>query len=120
MHTGQRVAAKEVKTLEPSEEKCLRELDSEYIIKVIDIFAHGSKSIIVLEFCDKNLREELKDCDFEIEKALRYFDELVQGMDVLQMRNIIHRDLKFENILVKNGQIKIADFGLAKFLGDEL
>lgn len=40
------------------------------------------------------------------------------GMEELQSKNIIHRDLKFENILVKNGKIKIADFGLAKFLGE--
>lgn len=41
-------------------------------------------------------------------------------MDVLQSKNILHRDLKFENILLKNGIIKISDFGLAKDMGDEL
>ncbi len=51
---------------------------------------------------------------------MKYFEGILIGMDLLQSRNIIHRDLKFENILVKNGIVKIADFGLAKFLGDEL
>lgn len=41
-------------------------------------------------------------------------------MDILQSKNILHRDLKFENILLKNGTIKISDFGLAKDMGDEL
>jgi serine/threonine protein kinase len=41
-------------------------------------------------------------------------------MDILQSKNILHRDLKFENILIKGNKIKIADFGLAKFLGNEL
>jgi serine/threonine protein kinase len=49
-----------------------------------------------------------------------YFEQIVVGIDVLQSRNILHRDLKFENILIKQGFIKIADFGLAKFLGSEL
>lgn len=41
-------------------------------------------------------------------------------MSVLQDLNVLHRDLKFENILIKNECIKIADFGLAKFMGDQL
>lgn len=36
-------------------------------------------------------------------------------------RNIVHRDIKPENILVtdKNLSVKLADFGLAKIVGDE-
>lgn len=41
-------------------------------------------------------------------------------MEVLNKNNILHRDLKFENILIKDNCVKIADFGLAKFMGDEL
>lgn len=36
-------------------------------------------------------------------------------------RNIVHRDIKPENILLvdKNQSIKLADFGLAKIIGEE-
>ena len=37
-------------------------------------------------------------------------------MKDLNKLNIIHRDLKKANILIKDGQIKIADFGFAKQL----
>jgi len=32
---------------------------------------------------------------------------------------IVHRDLKPENILLKNGQVKICDFGSSKFIDDK-
>lgn len=40
-------------------------------------------------------------------------------MDALISKNLVHRDLKFENILVsEDGIAKITDFGLAKDLGN--
>lgn len=38
-------------------------------------------------------------------------------MDYLNQQGIIHRDLKFENVLIKDEVIKICDFGLARNLG---
>lgn len=37
-------------------------------------------------------------------------------MKALHEKNVIHRDLKLANILVHNGQLKIADLGFAKQL----
>lgn len=37
-------------------------------------------------------------------------------MSYLHDNNIIHRDLKPQNILIKNGMVKICDFGFAKKL----
>ena len=48
------------------------------------------------------------------------FEQIVEGMDYLNKKNIIHRDLKFENILIKNNVIKISDFGFAKPIGSKL
>jgi serine/threonine protein kinase len=39
---------------------------------------------------------------------------LLEGLEYLHDKKIFHRDLKAENILFAKGQIKIADFGIAK------
>ena len=51
----------------------------------------------------------------------RVFIQLFQGVKYLHERNIVHRDIKPENILLtdKNLSVKIADFGLAKIIGEE-
>lgn len=51
----------------------------------------------------------------------KVFIQLFQGTKYLHERNIVHRDIKPENILLtdKNLSIKLADFGLAKIIGEE-
>ncbi|KAK0618231.1 CAMK/RAD53 protein kinase [Bombardia bombarda] len=51
----------------------------------------------------------------------KLFTQLFQGIKYLHDRNIVHRDIKPENILLvdKDLHVKIADFGLAKIIGEE-
>ncbi|KAK4958533.1 serine/threonine protein kinase [Elasticomyces elasticus] len=51
----------------------------------------------------------------------KVFIQLFQGVKYLHERNIVHRDIKPENILLldKELNVKIADFGLAKIIGEE-
>ncbi|MCJ1306415.1 hypothetical protein MMC25_000057 [Agyrium rufum] len=55
------------------------------------------------------------------EETRTIFVQLFQGIKYLHERNVVHRDIKPENILMvdKNLSIKIADFGLAKIIGEE-
>jgi serine/threonine protein kinase len=49
------------------------------------------------------------------DEQLRVFYQLVSGYKVLYDRKILHQDLKPDNILLKSGTYKIADFGLSVF-----
>jgi serine/threonine protein kinase len=47
--------------------------------------------------------------------------QLILALDSLHQQQIVHRDLKPENVLIDDeGYIKLADFGLAKDLSDQV
>lgn len=51
------------------------------------------------------------------EEAIRYFVQILNAFKTLVKNKIMHRDCKLANILMHDGEIKIADFGFSKLLG---
>lgn len=50
-----------------------------------------------------------------MDEALPIFIQLCEGLDFAHSVGIVHRDLKPANVFVSKGQVKIFDFGVAKF-----
>ena len=49
--------------------------------------------------------------------AAIYTEQVLQGLDYLHKRSVIHRDIKGGNILTtKDGAVKLADFGVSMIL----
>ncbi|KAI1186868.1 Pkinase-domain-containing protein [Nemania serpens] len=76
---------------------------------------------LVLEFVEHDLKSVLEDMPepflaSEVKTLLR---QLASGVAYLHDRWILHRDLKTSNLLLDNrGRLKIADFGMARYVGD--
>ena len=53
--------------------------------------------------------------------VLKYFGQILNGVESAHLQNVWHRDLKPENILVlDDSRLAIADFGIARFAEEEL
>ena len=106
--------------------QCQRSVSSENIVKLIDVQKTENNFYLILEYCPGgDLGKFLKDNGPVNESiAQRWIQQIVEGFKVLQKKNIIHRDLKTQNILLteKNTSaiLKLADFGLSRFIEDDL
>jgi predicted Ser/Thr protein kinase len=79
----------------------------------------GGWYFFVMEFVDgMNLRGLLDSGHVSPNEALAIVPQICEALQYAHDRGIVHRDIKPENILLnKQGQVKIADFGLAKLMG---
>lgn len=75
----------------------------------------------MLEFVEHDLKSVLEDMPepFLSSEVKRLLLQLTSGVAYLHDNWILHRDLKTSNLLLNNrGQLKIADFGMARYVGD--
>jgi serine/threonine-protein kinase ULK2 len=90
---------------------------------LIDVKKSRNNLYIFLEYCHEGTLAELIEAKGRMSEAegMAIFAQIVKGMQVLAVNKVIHRDLKPTNILLNDGVVKIADFGLAKkFMNTEL
>lgn len=76
---------------------------------------------IIMEFVDgANLRQAIRTGKLTSVEALAIVPQICEALQFAHDEGIVHRDIKPENILIdKRGRVKIADFGLAKLLGQD-
>jgi len=103
------------------EAEILAALSHPNIVQVIDRGEALGRYFIVMEYVDgASLRELLRKGPVPPRDACRIVAQLLAALDYAHARNVVHRDIKPENVLVsRDGNVKIADFGVSRFLADE-
>lgn len=86
------------------------------ILRLYCYFCDQDRIYMVMEYANKGSLFQIlqKEVRFSESRAKRYIKQLIDALYKLQTFNIIHRDLKLENILLgAKDEIKLADFGCA-------
>ncbi len=97
---------------------------------IVAIFSFGKREaqgsgpgsdlyFFIMEFVDGvSLRQLLDAGTVSPREALAIVPQICDALQYAHDRGVVHRDIKPENILLmRSGQVKIADFGLAKLIG---
>jgi CTD kinase subunit alpha len=98
--------------------KLLQSLKHPTIVNLQEVMVEKNDCFMVFEYLSHDLTGLLNHPTFKLEPAHKkdLAKQLFEGLDYLHRRGVLHRDIKAANILVsKEGQLKIADFGLARF-----
>lgn len=103
------------------EARLLARLNHPNIVTVFDSGVAGPFAYLMMEFVDGvNLRQAMKAGRFTPPEALALVQDICAALKFAHEQGILHRDIKPENILIDSrGQVKIADFGIAKLTGEE-
>ena len=124
--TGQIVAIKKFKESDEDEQvrktslrevRVLKQLRHDNVITLLEVFRRKGKLHLVFEYVEKTILEvlEKKPNGLDEMDVRKFMYQLLRGIEYCHSHNIIHRDVKPENILIsKNGALKLCDFGFAR------
>lgn len=91
--------------------------ESQNVVKLYDVFPHGTGFVLVFEYMLSDLSEVIRNSERPLTEGQikSYMMMLLKGIAFCHKSNIMHRDLKPANLLISStGHLKIADFGLAR------
>ena len=100
----------------------MKELKHENIVSLHDVIHTENKLMLVFEYMDKDLKKYMDSrgdrgqLDYVTIKS--FMQQLLRGIAFCHENRVLHRDLKPQNLLINiKGQLKLADFGLARAFG---
>lgn len=103
----------------------VRSVRHPYILSIERFDIIDGQLLIVTELADRTLWDRFRECRSQgllgipREELLSYMDETAEALDLMNEEyQLQHLDIKPQNLFLVHNHIKVADFGLAKDLGD--
>lgn len=98
----------------------LKELKHQNIVRLFDVVHAEKKLTLVFEYLDQDLKKYLDVCEGGLKMNIvkSFLLQLLAGVAHCHHHRVLHRDLKPQNLLInREGELKLADFGLARAFG---
>jgi len=99
----------------------LKELNHPNVVRLHDIIHTENKLTLVFEYLDVALKKYQNENVGKIAKQIMksFLFQFLKGLACCHENKILHRDLKPQNLLInkQKGELKLADFGLARAVG---
>ncbi|CAL8347391.1 unnamed protein product [Arctogadus glacialis] len=96
-------------------------LKHDNVVRLLTAFIHSERMYAIFELLDQSVFDEVKKkvqvsgCGLERLKIKKYSFQILRAVDFIHSHNIMHRDIKPDNLLVSHsGVVKLADFGDAR------
>ena len=104
-----------------AEAKMLAKINHPNVVQIFDVIKLEKHIAIVMEYVDGVSVHQAKQIRFpDVSEKLGWAVQLANGIQAIHRAGLVHSDLKPANILITSGgQLKILDFGIAQFGGDE-
>lgn len=99
--------------------RMLRRLKHENLVAIIEVFRYRKRFYLVFEYLDGTILDELENIDggggFDDTQCRERLYQITRAIAYCHANQIIHRDVKPENVLVSgSGVVKLCDFGFAR------
>ncbi len=104
------------------EAEALSQMAHKNVRRIYSIGRWNDALYMVTEFIDGETLKDIitKNGPVPIKTALDYALQIIAGIEHAHRKNIIHRDIKPQNVLVsRDGTIKLVDFGIARVLSHD-
>lgn len=98
----------------------LKELRHPNIVRLYDVVHSERKLTLVFEYLDQDLKKYLDVCENGLDATIvmSFLFQLLTGVAYCHHHRVLHRDIKPQNLLLnREGDLKLADFGLARAFG---